>query len=191
MSTILHVQIPRRRLLLLLFVLQLTAVVVPPFSSSAVAVVLVVAANTTGTSTSTDITDSNSTNGTNSTSTTTPTNDELHEDPQEEQEQQEEEEIQEEDATEAVLNSLAQGCLYSHGLHPYVRVCNSDDPPEAIEQGLCRPSEFQYLEIRIKCQVQEIILVFCRVCSVLVVYLGNTSLFGRRERKRANWITIM
>ena len=54
-------------------------------------------------------------------------------------------------------NSLLNGCLYSklpdHQLP--LRVCNSEDATDAIEKGVCRPPEFDYLEIRIKCQVRD------------------------------------
>jgi hypothetical protein len=58
-------------------------------------------------------------------------------------------------------NSLVRGCLHGK-LEPSfpIRVCNSEDAENATELGLCRPPEFDYLEIRIKCQV----------CTVLYEY---------------------
>jgi hypothetical protein len=58
-------------------------------------------------------------------------------------------------------NLFYSGCLYKHSLQnatnstPFSpsyrpRVCNSNDPPEALQQGFCRSPDFEsYLEIRI------------------------------------------
>ena len=42
-----------------------------------------------------------------------------------------------------------QGCIKSHlpSWHK-IRVCGSDDPPEAEKNGFCRPSPMDYMEIR-------------------------------------------
>ena len=48
------------------------------------------------------------------------------------------------------------GCLAS--LLPdwhMVRVCNSDDPPEAQQNGYCRPPPIEYTEVRIATQAWE------------------------------------
>ena len=50
-------------------------------------------------------------------------------------------------------NPFYSGCLYNndneqHGARR-VRVCNSNDPPDSLEQGYCREPDFDYLEIRI------------------------------------------
>lgn len=53
-------------------------------------------------------------------------------------------------------NPFEQGCLYRK--LPWwtkVRVCNSDDPPNAAELGLCRTPQFDYLEIRMHSQNWE------------------------------------
>ena len=53
-----------------------------------------------------------------------------------------------------IKNSLVKGCLHNrlpqHKLP--LRVCNSEDNLEK-NQGICRIPDFDYLEIRIKCQV--------------------------------------
>lgn len=45
---------------------------------------------------------------------------------------------------------IEQGCLYNRlpGWNKK-RTCNSDDPPNAAEMGLCEPSPLDYMEIRI------------------------------------------
>ncbi|CAB9509326.1 Metabotropic glutamate receptor-like protein [Seminavis robusta] len=47
-------------------------------------------------------------------------------------------------------NLYEQGCLYSKNLTSQVRVCNSEDPLEALSLGLCRPPPTDYAEIRIR-----------------------------------------
>ena len=50
-------------------------------------------------------------------------------------------------------NPFARGCFYARKSGwDQKRVCNSDDPPDAAELGLCQPSQFDeshYLEVRI------------------------------------------
>ena len=48
-----------------------------------------------------------------------------------------------------------------------IRVCNSDDPPEAIEKGYCRLSPFDYMEVRILAQGMK----FCFECNGVRVLL--------------------
>jgi hypothetical protein len=47
-------------------------------------------------------------------------------------------------------NPVEQGCLFSR-LPGWKRkrVCNSDDTPEAAQEGICDPPQFDYMEIRI------------------------------------------
>lgn len=45
-------------------------------------------------------------------------------------------------------NFLRSGCLHKHSKYPK-RACNSDDPPGTEQNGICIPSPFDYLEIRI------------------------------------------
>jgi hypothetical protein len=46
--------------------------------------------------------------------------------------------------------------------HNQLRVCNSEDywdnDTDPVERGICRPPEFDYLEVRIKCQVRRVFL---------------------------------
>ena len=54
--------------------------------------------------------------------------------------------------TDKPMNAYAKGCLYAKLQNwTSLRVCNSYDPPNAAEKGICRLSDFQeeYLEIRI------------------------------------------
>ncbi|GKY92670.1 hypothetical protein MPSEU_000237000 [Mayamaea pseudoterrestris] len=47
-------------------------------------------------------------------------------------------------------NPFAKGCLHYHNVSAQqIRVCNSDDDMDhAVSQGICRPSAFDYMEIR-------------------------------------------
>ena len=78
--------------------------------------------------------------------------------------------LQEEpEGTMVYSNRLVRGCLHTklgtsndapdQPLFP-LRVCNSEDPANATEIGLCRPPEFDHLEIRIKCQVRVAFWVY-------------------------------
>ena len=52
-------------------------------------------------------------------------------------------------------NPYDQGCLRAHlgpENFPTKRICNSDDPEDAAERGLCEVSSFEYDEIRIENQ---------------------------------------
>jgi hypothetical protein len=49
---------------------------------------------------------------------------------------------------QADTNPFEKGCLHSHGLAK-IRVCNTDDPADAAERGVCREPEFDYLEVRL------------------------------------------
>ncbi|KAL3915483.1 MAG: hypothetical protein SGILL_005633 [Bacillariaceae sp.] len=49
-------------------------------------------------------------------------------------------------------NPFYSGCLYQKDNadgNRRVRVCNSNDPPEALQQNLCRKPDFDYMEIRV------------------------------------------
>lgn len=46
-------------------------------------------------------------------------------------------------------NIYNHGCLYERGLSTKKRVCNSDDPPDAVSRGICRDSELDYMEVRL------------------------------------------
>jgi hypothetical protein len=46
-------------------------------------------------------------------------------------------------------NLFERGCFFQHGLTAKTRVCNSDEPHNALERGICRTSEFDYLSVRI------------------------------------------
>ena len=55
-------------------------------------------------------------------------------------------------------NRLQKGCLYNKlDSHNQLRVCNSEDYLEdgidPVVKGVCRAPDFDYLEVRIKCQV--------------------------------------
>ena len=61
-------------------------------------------------------------------------------------------------AAEEARNGLQKGCLYNKlSSHNLLRVCNSEDylvtDGNPVERGVCRAPEFDYLEVRIKCQV--------------------------------------
>ena len=61
-------------------------------------------------------------------------------------------------AQEEAPNRLQKGCLYNKlSSHNQLRVCNSEDYLEdgidPVAKGVCRAPEFDYLEVRIKCQV--------------------------------------
>lgn len=52
-------------------------------------------------------------------------------------------------ATVRADNPFERGCLYSKNLATNVRVCGSDDPPEAAMNGICRADPMDYEEIRL------------------------------------------
>ena len=59
-------------------------------------------------------------------------------------------------STKVCTNPLAQGCLYAHleGWEGGKRVCNSEDPPNAAQLGICEdassnPSMLEYMEVRL------------------------------------------
>jgi len=66
-------------------------------------------------------------------------------------------------------NPYVSGCLSSRLTNwTKVRVCNSQDPPIVIEQGLCRPSPLNYTEVRIQSQSWETGLFVTWVMQVLL-----------------------
>ncbi|CAB9513019.1 expressed unknown protein [Seminavis robusta] len=82
-----------------------------------------------------------------------------------------------------VKNRFEHGCLYEKlGKDPTVayqqkkqRVCNSEDPPDAVQQGICRQSPFQdhYMEIRIFCQDWESVLIETWVLQIILSEIMN------------------
>lgn len=46
-------------------------------------------------------------------------------------------------------NPLERGCLHYHNKTRKIRVCNTDDPPSAADEGACRIPDFDYMEIRL------------------------------------------
>ena len=46
-------------------------------------------------------------------------------------------------------NPYEQGCLFRHGLVEKMRICNSEDDPNAAAQGLCRLADIKYPEVRL------------------------------------------
>ena len=65
-------------------------------------------------------------------------------------------------------NPYEQGCLFSHGVVSKIRVCNSEDPPEAPELGRCRIPDIDYLEIRIHSDVWESIAFEAWIVQVIL-----------------------
>eukprot|EP00934_Nitzschia_sp_Nitz4_P001546 Nitzschia sp. Nitz4//scaffold248_size28759//20159//24979//NITZ4_008111-RA/size28759-snap-gene-0.11-mRNA-1//-1//CDS//3329543998//1546//frame0 len=61
------------------------------------------------------------------------------------------------------------GCLRSYlpGWHK-TRVCNSDDPPEAMELGYCVPSPFDYVEVRALAQDWESSFVSTWIVQIIL-----------------------
>ena len=49
----------------------------------------------------------------------------------------------------AARNPYEKGCLYSRNLTAQIRVCGSDDPPDASVRGICRHAPFGYDEVRL------------------------------------------
>ncbi|CAB9515293.1 Metabotropic glutamate receptor 1 [Seminavis robusta] len=45
-------------------------------------------------------------------------------------------------------NPFSQGCLFSHGVVPHVRLCNSEDSREDMDNGICRAPTLDYMEMR-------------------------------------------
>jgi len=46
-------------------------------------------------------------------------------------------------------NRFEQGCLYANNVTRHLRVCGSEDPPDAAWKGLCRVHTIEYPEVRI------------------------------------------
>jgi hypothetical protein len=53
------------------------------------------------------------------------------------------------DTTHESINPYTSGCLHAKELVSQIRVCNSEDPVEAVKYGICRLPEVDYMEIRI------------------------------------------
>lgn len=75
-----------------------------------------------------------------------------------------------------IKNQLQKGCLYNKlASHNQLRVCNSEDYLETgadpVERGICRAPEFDYLEVRIKCQVgMYLVMLWSLPSSVPLAY---------------------
>jgi len=74
-------------------------------------------------------------------------------------------------------NPFSSGCLSNmntttaaqNDVHfESVRVCNSDDPPHALEKGLCRLSKFNYTELRINVGNWETTAFYAWVAQILL-----------------------
>lgn len=75
--------------------------------------------------------------------------------------------------SQGAKNSLQKGCLYNKlSSHKQLRVCNSEDYLESdvdpVESGACRAPEFDYLEVRIKCQDWESVIFGSWVLQILL-----------------------
>lgn len=66
-------------------------------------------------------------------------------------------------------NPFERGCL-AHMLPGWnkVRVCNSDDPKEAAERGICRIPDFDYLEIRMASQNWEAVFFEVWILQIIL-----------------------
>ena len=76
---------------------------------------------------------------------------------------------------ENVKNPYVRGCLgemaKSKGdtsFRPGLRVCNSDDPPDAASAGVCRQPEFDYTEIRITSQNWDSVVFIAWIWQILL-----------------------
>jgi hypothetical protein len=49
----------------------------------------------------------------------------------------------------SIINPYTSGCLHSKGVISQIRVCNSEDPPDASTKGICRIPDIDFMEIRI------------------------------------------
>lgn len=87
-------------------------------------------------------------------------------------------------------NPYVHGCLANRLTNwTKLRVCNSQDPPSVIEQGLCRPSPLNYTEVRIQSQSWETGLFVTWVMQVLLSELLDvpTSIETSWHEKQVNF----
>jgi hypothetical protein len=69
----------------------------------------------------------------------------------------------------ASTNPFERGCLFTKGLTSQLRVCNSEDTlPDAIERGICREHDIDYMEIRIYSDNWESILFEAWILQILL-----------------------
>ena len=69
----------------------------------------------------------------------------------------------------AIKNPVEKGCLYSkHPKKNKKRVCNSDDPPNAAKDGICRIPDIDYMEIRIFNQNWESVIFESWILQILL-----------------------
>lgn len=69
----------------------------------------------------------------------------------------------------ASTNPFERGCLFTKGLTSQLRVCNSEDSlPDALDQGICREHDIDYMEIRIHSDNWESILFEAWILQILL-----------------------
>lgn len=63
-----------------------------------------------------------------------------------------------------------KGCFAQKGLNQYHRVCHSEDPPEAVTQGLCRKPDpgLEYAEVRIFTQNWESVFMEAWILQIVL-----------------------
>lgn len=79
------------------------------------------------------------------------------------------------------------GCIKSHlpGWHK-IRVCGSDDPPEAEKNGHCRPSPMDYMEIRALAQDWDSAIFSTWILQIFLVSSAPVSVSYTTVRCRDN-----
>ena len=67
-----------------------------------------------------------------------------------------------------MMNPYTLGCLHTNELVSQIRVCNSEDPPDAAESGKCRTPPIDYMEIRINVDNWESITFEAWILQILL-----------------------